>query len=559
MNREAKRIWVIGLDGATYDLLQPWIDDGHMPILARLQAEGSWGPLRTVIPPITAPAWTSFKTGMNPGRHGIFEFMYRQEAKYSLTPVNARRCAARSLWDWLSDEGKRVAVVNVPMTYPPHPVNGVMVTGLFTPRAGDQWQVDFTYPPELRDELRQHFPDYIIHPTQVYARGRMDEMLEELRQELEVRTAAFLRMIQQEDPDFAMVVYNGTDKIQHALWHCLDLQHPFHDAKEAAQYSPELQRYFEAVDATLGRLLDAAGDNTHVMLMSDHGMGPIYRFIYLNNWLWQQGFLKLKGDPVTLLKRLAFRLGLTPINAYNVLVKLGLARLRTQVDFKPRERLLARFFLSLENVDWSRTQAYSLGNIGQIYLNVRGREPQGIVERGEEYQAVREKIIERLLAWHDPETGRQIVTEIYRREEVYAGPYTDEGADIVMLPHGLEYQAAGTSAFMQNGVIGLPRGNSGGHRMNGIWLLRGAGVQKGHKLENAQIIDLAPTLLYLMELPIPEDMDGEPLLSAFEPAVAQRPPKRSGRLGIGRDGEGAYSDSEADEIVKRLADLGYVS
>jgi predicted AlkP superfamily phosphohydrolase/phosphomutase len=497
---------------------------------------------------------------MNPGRHGVFEFMYRADGTYSLSPVNARRCGASAIWDLASRAGRRVVVVNVPMTYPPHPVNGVMITGLFTPRGGDLWEVDFTHPPQLREDLRRRYGRYIVHPTEVYARGQMDRMLKELYFELERRTEVILDLLHEHAPDFAMVVYNGTDKIGHALWHCLDPRHPSHDPAEAAQYGPAVQEYFQAVDRTLARLLEAVDDDTVVVLMSDHGMGPIYQFVYLNNWLLKEGYLRLQTDLVTRIKQVAFHAGLTPIGVYEGLVKLGLARLRTRVDFRPRERILARAFLSLRNVDWARTCAYSHGNVGQIYLNVRGREPQGIVEPGAEYEAVREEISARLRELRDPQSGEPIMTEVYRREDLFEGPYIEEAPDIVMLPRNLEYQAAGTSAFMHNKILGLPRGNAGGHRMDGIWLLKGAGVRAGARLEGARIIDLAPTLLHVLGLPVPVDMDGVVLKEAFEiGSPLDCRVRREGTAWTGR-GEGTgYSDSEEEEITERLADLGYVT
>ena len=553
------RVFVIGLDGATYDLMQPWIDAGRMPTLARLQAGGTWGPLRTIAPPITAPAWTSFKTGMNPGRHGVFEFMYRNEDTYTLTPVNTHRCGARAIWDLVSEADRRVVVVNVPMTYPPHTVNGAMITGLFTPRLANLWDVDFTYPRELRERLRRRYGDYMVHPTEVYARGQMDRMLAELHFELEQRTEVLLDLLKEQTPDFGMIVYNGTDKIQHALWHCLDPRHPFYNADEAKRYGPAVRTYFEAVDRTLSRLLEALDEDVYVMLMSDHGAGPIYRFIYLNNWLLKERYLHLRSDLGTGIRRAVFQLGVTPINVYDGLVKLGAARLRTRMDFQPREQLLAKFFLSLNNVAWERTRAYSLGNVGQIYLNVRGREPEGIVGRGAEYEAVRDDIIAQLRELRDPQSGEAIMTEIYRREELYDGPYLDEAPDIVILPRDLEYQAAGTSAFMHNGVLGLPRGNSGGHRMEGIWLLKGPGIQSGLRVEGARIVDLAPTLLHLLGLSVPRDMDGLVLQEVFEAGSRLlRPERREGTAWTGRADEGGYSAREEEEITRRLADLGYV-
>lgn len=550
---------VIGLDGATFDLIQPWIDDGLMPTLARLQASGAWGELRTVAPPITAPAWTSFQTGMNPGRHGVFEFFYRAPGTYILTPVNSQRCGAKTLWDLMSVADRHVTVVNVPMTYPPHPIKGEMVTGLFTPRGENLWDVDFTHPTGLRKWLQENYDQYLVHPTEVYARGQVGRLLQQLSFELDYRTKVMLDLVETHEPDFAMVVYNGTDKIGHALWHCLDPEHPFHDAAEAAKYGPAVQRYFQSVDRMLAKLLDATDEETYVMLMSDHGMGPINRFVYLNNWLLQEGFLCLQSNLVTKVKGQALRLGLTPINVYDLLVKLGIARVRTRVDFQPREKLLARFFLSLSNADWTRTRAYSQGNIGQIYLNVRGREPMGIVERGREYEAVRDEIIDRLRQVRDPQTDQPVMAEVYRREELYDGPFFDEAPDILVLPQNLEYQAAGTSAFMHNRVFGLPRGNSGGHRMKGVWLLKGPGVRANSRLEGVGIEDLAPTLLHLSGLSVPVDMDGKVLHSAFEDEyVASHPERREGSAWTGRRAEGAYSEADEKEIYERLAGLGYL-
>lgn len=557
--KKTNRVLVVGLDGATWDLMQPLVTAGLMPTIAHLQASGAWGALRTVAPPITAPAWTSFKTGMNPGRHGVFEFMYRVKDTYTLTPVNAQRCGAKAIWDLLGEAGRRVVVVNVPMTYPPHPVNGALITGLLTPRGQNLRNVDFTYPAQLREELCQRHKGYIVHPTEVYARGQQGRMLDELHFELEQRTTVMLDLLKQYHPDFAMVVYNGTDKIGHALWHCLDPQHPFYDAAEAAEYRPAIQEYFGAVDRTLARLLEAVDEDTHVMLMSDHGMGPIYRFLYLNNWLLESDYLHLRSDPATGLKRATFHLGLTPINVYDGLVKLGLARLRTRVDFRPRERILARFFLSLNDVDWERTRAYSFGNVGQIYLNVRGREPKGIVSRGAEYEAARDEIIARLREVRDPVSNEPIMTEIYRREELYDGPYLNEAPDIVVLPRDLKIQAAGTSAFMHNRVLGLPRGNAGGHRMDGIWLLKGRDIQPGLWLEGVRIVDLAPTLLHVLGLPVPTDMDGAVMRAAFVPeSPLTRPERREGAAWTGRAEDGGYSNAEEEEISRRLADLGYV-
>jgi predicted AlkP superfamily phosphohydrolase/phosphomutase len=301
-------------------------------------------------------------------------------------------------------------------------------------------------------------------------------------------------------------------------------------------------------------------ENTYVVLMSDHGMGPVYRFIYLNNWLVNNGYMRFHSGITSRLKQLAFRAGITPINIYNLMVGLGVARMRTVVDYGPRERLLSRLFLSLADVDWARTVAYSVGNIGQISLNVRGREPQGIVSRGAEYDSVREGIINKLRVLVDPHSGDTIRNHIYRREEIYSGPYLDEAPDILVLPERLESQAAGTSAFLHNQLVGLPRGNSGGHRMNGVWLLRGPGIKTGFRVDNVRIVDLAPTLLHLLDVAIPQDMDGKVVFDAFEAdSVLARPELREGTSWVGRAGTRGLSNEDRQEILDRLAGLGYVN
>jgi predicted AlkP superfamily phosphohydrolase/phosphomutase len=230
--------------------------------------------------------------------------------------------------------------------------------------------------------------------------------------------------------------------------------------------------------------------------------------------------------------------------------------------------LLRRLFLSFDDVDWSQTTAYSLGNVGQIYLNVRGREPQGFVEPGTDYETVREEIIAQLREMRDPETGEPVVQDVYRQEEIYSGDNAQQGADIVFIPTRMEYFGFGECDFGWHRVIeSVDRGISGTHRMNGMFLMWGKPVQTGRWLDGARIYDLAPTIFHIMGEPVPTDMDGSVLLQALKPEyqegvqMAEPSSSESGQEdegGTPPDDEGLSEEEEA-LIGQRLRDLGYVA
>jgi predicted AlkP superfamily phosphohydrolase/phosphomutase len=298
--------------------------------------------------------------------------------------------------------------------------------------------------------------------------------------------------------------------------------------------------------------------------MSDHGFGPFHKFIHVNNWLRDQGWLQIRRTPLAQAKLALFRLGFTPMTIYNLLMQIGFGSLKREVERGKGEGLFRTLFLSFDDVDWARTTAYSLGNVGQIFVNVRGREPQGTVEPGAEYEAVREQIIARLWELRDPETGEQVVEQVYRREEVYAGGRIERAADILFIPTRMEYFGFGECEFGYNKVIEpMKRGISGTHRLNGMFLLWGPPVRQDTWLEGVQITDLAPTLLRLAGVRAPVDMDGRVLTEALQPEYAAALPEPEGP-DVGSDGDGDLEEFELsaeDEalIKQRLQGLGYVS
>lgn len=567
------KLFVIGLDGATFDLIRPWVAQGKLPTFKKLMDGGAWSELRSTVPPVTASAWSSFMTGKNPGAHGLFDFMQRKRDSYDLAPVSVLDRDGRAVWDLLGDAGKRVIVMNVPVTWPPQPVNGLLITGMLTPRNVE----NYTYPKELAAELTSAIGDYIVYSDEVYSKGRGEIFMQALKHSAEQRTRAAEYLLQRYPWDAFILVFPETDTVSHGLWAASDPTHHQHDPEEAAKFRDGILTIYQLLDSHIARLLNvvAAAEtkdvppltspssigaeepkDTTVLLMSDHGHGPVRNFLYVNNFLAQRGLLKFKPNAASQLKHLAFNLDITPRTIYQLLITLGLAKLRRTLDKRRGGRgLLKRFFLSFGDVDWARTRAYSIGYIGEVHVNLRGREPQGIVERGEEYERVRDDIIQGLreLKLKD---GSPLVEHIWKKEEIYKGAHLDQAPDILFLPRNLETIAFGDFEFGSNKILEPSFGVSSSHRMNGIFFASGADIKQTGEFSGAQLIDLAPTILHLMHLPIPTDMDGRVLTEA----VADTRPVEYGGSAQGRAAStDGYSDEEEQQVIERLRDLGYIS
>jgi predicted AlkP superfamily phosphohydrolase/phosphomutase len=556
VTRTDRRVFAVGLDGATLDLIRPWAAEGKLPNLARIMDEGSYGTLESTIPPVTGPAWVSFMTGKNPGKHGVGDFLQRSTGQYQRALADSRSVRCEPFWVTAGRQGKKVGIVNVPVTYPPYEVNGFLISGLLTPRSTDE----YAYPSGLVEELRGAVGGYRVNLDHFYSEGAGDRFLADLRELVDIRKRAAQYLMKRYEWDFFMVHFIATDWVQHFLWHCLDPTHPRHNEREAKLYGDAILEIYQCVDRALGELVAGLDRDTVLLVMSDHGFGPFHKYIYLNNWLLEKGLLSLKKGLATRFKYVLFRAGLTPSALYQALARLKLVRVAFKASKKQRYDLLSTFFLSSQDIDWRSTKAYSSGNIGQVFVNVKGREPHGIVDPGSEYEAVRDQIIALLADLEDPETGVPVIEHIYRREEIYNGPYVDQMADILFLPVNLEYIATGLSEFVSNAVIAPSFAYSGTHRMEGVFALRGDGIKAGLEVEGVRIIDMAPTLLHVMGLPVPRDMDGTVLTDLMDEGfVASRPVRYSDEEELSSTTGPGLTDEEAQEVRERLRGLGYVT
>lgn len=550
-----RKVAVFGLDGITFDLFQPWIDQGLLPNLASLIKTGASGRLKTTIPPVSASAWASFFTGSNPGKHGLIDFTYPARNGYEIRVSNSQTCAAPALWDLIGETGKKVGVVSMPMTFPPKPVNGFILTSFLTPNS----ESDYTFPSSLRDEIHEKFGPYPLHMSEK-GRGRDSSLFVAAVKKMETDRAQTVKYLLQTQPwDFFVYVIETTDNLQHEVWHYLDETHPRYDPVQAKAILPKILDYYQSVDRLVGEMLKLLPEETMVIIMSDHGFGPFHKFFHVNNWLVKQGWLKFKRTPIGLAKRLVFKLGGTPINALKWVTILNLGKLRKNVKRGRGRGMLRRLFLSFDDVDWSRTQAFSVGNFGQIYLNVKGIRPRGPVSP-EDYDALRDNIADAAMALRDPQDGSQVVQQVYRREELFSGGRSDYMPDLILHTDRARYVSFGHADFGSNRILEPSTGQTGHHHMSGVVVLNGPDVRKSVTMDESSILDLAPTILHYLGLPVPDYMDGSVLTKAFEDDYNAGHPIRIDTAGMNANhSPDNISAEDAEVVMQRLKDLGYVA
>jgi predicted AlkP superfamily phosphohydrolase/phosphomutase len=444
----------------------------------------------------------------------------------------------------------------MPVTYPPEEVNGYMISDFLTPSASD----DYTYPLSLRDELERAVGGFPLLPDERYRSTKFtDRFIADMVTDVERRLDGALYLLDNKEWDFFFLLFWSSDMLQHETWRLLDESHPEHDPQAAEQYRGLVVDFHRRLDDAVGQLLAKVGPEDLVVVMSDHGFGPVHSFFLVNNWLREIGLLKLKRRPLTRLKYALFKLGFTPLGVFSLVKAMRLGFLRRRFRFQRGGGLMKRLFLSFDDVDWPRTKAFAVGSFGQIYINQTGKRPQGNVQPGKEYQDLREEIATRALEIRDPRTGESVVERVYLREELYSGALLEKAPDLVLQSRNWEYMAFGHADFGASHIVEPIFGMSGHHRPDGVVFLAGEGIKEGVKLEGASIMDLAPTILYSMGMPVPSDMDGRVLSEAFTAEFLSRVKVEYSDESTDREvGRDDYSEDDEEEIRERLRGLGYV-
>ncbi len=560
------RVLVIGLDGATFDLIDPWIGEGRLPVLAECIRRGTRSRLESTPLSNSAQAWSSFITGKNPGKHGIYDFFETRSDSYGVRFLNASFRKGPSLWRLVSDAGMAVGIMNVPITYPPEAVNGLLIPGLDSPGVDG----DFAYPKGLMEEVNREVGGYILeagiwgHIRQ----GRPDKALQGLLDMVRTRTATAEYLMERKNWDLFVVVYTATDKVQHHFWKYIDPTRP--ESRGANPYRDAICQVYQEIDRGLERLLEAAGDAS-VIIMSDHGAGPSSRrTMYINRWLGKEGFLHYRDSG-----GLAGQWGRLKYGALNRLyneIKKRLPRnlKETLLRLFPSLRDKVDSVLFLPGIDWSRTVAYSRENHPAIFINTKGRETEGQVNPGPQYEKIRKDVMERLRGLRCPDTGKPIVGKIFVKEQLYRGPEAYKAPDIVFQWNEFLYvhrpsgrrprtdflETLDDKALVASENTARP---SGIHRDHGIFVGCGASINRGNTLDKASIYDLAPTVLYLLGLPIPADMDGRVLEEAIQPDfLGQNQVKKGNAFATAEERPQGFDLDETRAIQERLQGLGYI-
>jgi predicted AlkP superfamily phosphohydrolase/phosphomutase len=570
MKKNPKAV-IIGLDAATWTLIRPWMAEGGLPNLAKLVHAGVSGRLESILPPITPPAWTSFMTGKNPGKHGIFNFVETVPDGYAMNYVNASSRRSPTIWSLLNAAGFSVGTMNIPFTYPPELLDGFQISGLDTPSESSP----FIHPPSLRRELEDHMIK-LLHDIRYLGFMSTDERRAQVLAEMEKLdrqwTHAALYLLEKHPQDVMMFVFMSIDTVQHYFWQYMDRNHFLHDPKIEPRFQDAIRQVYERLDAATGRIIEKLPADTTVFVVSDHGGGPVSdRTIFLNRYLAQLGLLHYRTREKSNLRRVAQKI-----------LRGGFSLLRNSLPPRQKAYLAELFptlrkkaelaYTSFASIDWSRTKAYCsevLAAPPSIWINLKGVKPAAIVEPAE-YAALTDFIIEKLGALTDPRTGEPVIARVYRRDEIFHGPFAGEGADLVLDWWSEDSQLGTEPSFPEDThkpplIIRehRPSSNSewgGTHRLHGILIGRGPVLRNGAEIDNARLIDLAPTLLHLLGVPAPEDMDGKVLASVFQPEFLAAHPIRTGAASgtSGTDRPSGYTDEESAKVEERLQALGYL-
>jgi len=456
------RVLVFGLDCADPSLIfGQFIDD--LPHLRRLIAGGTWGELQSSIPCITVPAWSSMMSSCDPGVLGIYGFRNRAAYDYdTLATADGRAVQQQRVWDIISAAGKRSLVLNVPQTYPVRPINGHLVSGFLTPGIG----VQFAYPAIFKGEILKHFPDYAFDVRNFRQMAR-DDLLQRILDLTAVQYRLLEHALAHKAWDFAMHVNIGVDRIHHAFWRYHDPQHRLYEPDNRFQHT--IRHYYQRVDTWVGRILNQIDDDVAVLVVSDHGVKRMDGAIAINEWLWRHGWLVLKEEPQSI------------------------------TDFQHKM------------VDWSQTQAWSTGGYyGRIFLNVAGREPQGIVAQAD-YEAVRDRLAEQIKVIPDHE-GRLLPTQVYKPQVIYQ-QVNNIAPDLMVYFGDLHWRALGSVGYGRHYSLENDTGpDDANHAQAGLFILYHPHHAGYGNIAGRQLMDIAPTILHLMGIKIPAHMQGTSIL-----------------------------------------------
>ncbi len=486
------RVLLFGVDGLTFRILNPLIERGFLPNFQRVRDGGVQGILKSTVPPMTPPAWVSISTGVSLAKHGVYDFWeYEQTANGPKAHVLTHRKGGKAIWNILSNWGKRVIVANVPMTYPPEPVNGIMLSGYMAPDI----HANVTYPASFKEELLKEVPDYMIDLNPAVSGGQIGDPFTETLKMTRHRIAMF-RLLLSNPWDFCFMTFVGADRIQHLRW------------EKILAFHPQAVAYYQMIDEALGMALAALNSDDMLMIVSDHGFQGAKRKFYIHEYLYKKGLLHVRnGSSRHQIAFLDTVKGIVRTAGLKKIVRLAMRYLRLSgVVAIEKEYHAAK----LPDLDWERTQAWVPSSSGTMagYADIffaKSLAAESINELLDDLQAIR-----------DPETGQALIQAIYREDIYGSGSFAPPERHLVLLA-GESFNLAtdlGHKSLWEtnNKSIGI-------HHPDGVLYLYGANVKKGVGIAPSHVYDVVPTILSYMGLPPLPELDGKVLAEAFEQSL----------------------------------------
>lgn len=493
---------VLGLDGANWELLDPWLDSGDLPNIKALRNEGVWGDMMSCLPPVTCPNWRCYSTGKNPGNLGVFWWEKIDTETRTLSTPTSRSFKSSNYWDYLNEEEKSVGVMNLPMTYPPFEVDGWMIAG----GPGSE-QEDYTYPESLETELEAR--GYQLHPEISVTSYEDREAAEALIELIDERFETFRDLLGERPVDVAHLTIFYINVLQHFFWR-----------------DDVTKRAWTIIDEHIGAIREEHPDAT-LYLMSDHGCTDIDTMFYANSWLEQEGYLTTESDASDTFAKF----GINKQRVSKLANKLGIHGLITRLtpefvkDAVPEDEEGFKREQKLDKVNWSESSAIASGQ-GLIYV---------IDESQQEPLITDLENLER--------DGKPIASDVYTREEVYDGEFVDEAPDVIFD----QRNGVHTSGAIGDNPVFTDAGTWKAENVRTGLFLADNVDGNDESIDDMSIVDVAPTLFHQLGVGVPTDMDGVPQLVGSRKVESREPITFE-----------SIASSAADEVAERLEDLGYL-
>ena len=498
-----KKLIGVGLDSATLDILLPLVKDGNLPTFKRLIEGGTYGILESTIPPITPCAWETAMTGVNPGKHNIFDF-FSYTPDYGVEVLTSSDRSSLAVWDFLGFANKKTIVFNYPMGYPPRKIEGIFVSGMNTPGIN----TNFTYPASIKKEIFSTAPSYKIDVLGDHIiNGREDLYFDDIVRLTHDHAKASQYLLKKYPWDLSLIFFTQLDRVHHYFYHDIDEKHPLHSKK---QKKNRIDEYYVILDGILKNLLTSF-PTASFLIFSDHGTEALYSDVFIEKYLEEWGLLTFKKNFIGILNKY---LNGSVLTGRKIIYKLGLAQYLQRILPGSIFSLLVQISASegkgKTNTDWGKTKVYFPTPSSQgLRINLAGRERNGIVTE-RDYNKVRDYAIDKLLRLKDSKTGKNIVKQVYKREEIYSGPYVGNAQDLIIETDSRYHLQKGVG----KGKLGLA--SEGGvqksaeHGRAGMFIYFNTKLgRRKFKKEGMQILDIAPSLLYILGLPVPKTMEGK--------------------------------------------------